>query len=211
MRQSLRQRPHRRAHRDAVRRLAIAQSRQIGRSRSGLPSTMVDRIVPETTDFDRSEVSSALGMTAVVTEPFQPNGSLKIAFRPDSQIRTYTVGCDAVRAHETAAAQRQSLGAGLDMSAISAGHETIGFHHDRPSLCSACPTGHQRHRGRRWRCLKAPSVTVHRCCSAFPMPPSSTTTWQIAMDGSQKLPQRLLTCRSRLQVGFRLTRMRSHV
>ena len=37
------------------------------------PSTMVDRIVPETTDLDRSEVSSALGMTdawPVVTEPF---------------------------------------------------------------------------------------------------------------------------------------------
>ncbi len=37
------------------------------------PSTMVDRIVPETTDLDRSEISSALGMTdawPVVTEPF---------------------------------------------------------------------------------------------------------------------------------------------
>src|SRR5690349_14987639 len=37
------------------------------------PSTMVDRIVPETTDLDRAEISSALGMTdawPVVTEPF---------------------------------------------------------------------------------------------------------------------------------------------
>ncbi len=37
------------------------------------PSTMVDRIVPETTDIDRSEISSVLGMTdawPVVTEPF---------------------------------------------------------------------------------------------------------------------------------------------
>ncbi|MET0877952.1 MAG: mannitol dehydrogenase family protein, partial [Tardiphaga sp.] len=37
------------------------------------PSTMVDRIVPETTDLDRSEISSELGMTdawPVVTEPF---------------------------------------------------------------------------------------------------------------------------------------------
>ena len=34
---------------------------------------MVDRIVPETTDLDRAEISSALGMTdawPVVTEPF---------------------------------------------------------------------------------------------------------------------------------------------
>jgi len=37
------------------------------------PSTMVDRIVPETTDLDRAEVSSVLGMIdarPVVTEPF---------------------------------------------------------------------------------------------------------------------------------------------
>ena len=52
------------------------------------PSTMVDRIVPETTDADRSGISSALGMTdawPVVTEPFT-QWIVEIAFRPDGRI-----------------------------------------------------------------------------------------------------------------------------
>ena len=84
------------------------------------PSTMVDRIVPETTDVDRAAVSSALGMIdawPVVTEPFTqwivedrfPAG------RPDFAAAGVQLvsDVDAVRAHEAAAAQRQPFGAGL--------------------------------------------------------------------------------------------------
>ena len=43
------------------------------RRQAAFPSTMVDRIVPETTDADRAAVSNALGMRdawPVMTEPF---------------------------------------------------------------------------------------------------------------------------------------------
>ena len=84
------------------------------------PSTMVDRIVPETTDADRAAVSSALGMIdawPVVTEPFTQwiVEDRFSAGRPDFAAAGVQTGLrrKAVRAHEAAAAQRQPFGAGL--------------------------------------------------------------------------------------------------
>ena len=59
-----------------VTQFAALRSRDLAngsKPKCAFPSTMVDRIVPETTDIDRAEISSALGMTdawPVVTEPF---------------------------------------------------------------------------------------------------------------------------------------------
>ena len=59
-----------------VTQFATLRSRELGKwieDEVAFPSTMVDRIVPETTDADRASVASALGMTdawPVVTEPF---------------------------------------------------------------------------------------------------------------------------------------------
>jgi fructuronate reductase len=59
-----------------VKRFATLRAQELGTwigDEVAFPSTMVDRIVPETTDADRAAVSSALGMVdawPVVTEPF---------------------------------------------------------------------------------------------------------------------------------------------
>ena len=118
---------------------AALTSPELGRWIEGevaCPSTMVDRIVPETTDADRAAVASALGMAdawPVIAEPFTqwviedrfPAG------RPDFAAvgRAIRLGRRAVRAHEAAAAQCQPFGAGL--SRLSRGLRDHRRHHGR--------------------------------------------------------------------------------
>ncbi len=179
------------------------------------PSTMVDRIVPATTDADRVSVAAALGMTdawPIMTEPFTqwvieddfglgrpdwdrtgaefvadvaPYELMKLRLLNGSHSTLaylgYLMGCETV-ADAMAVPALASLIDGLMRDEVrSTLPELKGF--DVPAYCASLV---QRFRNPALR---------HR-------------TWQIAMDGSQKLPQRLLgTIRDRLTQGQSIDRL----
>ena len=173
------------------------------------PSTMVDRIVPETTDLDRSEVSTALGMTdawPVVTEPFTqwivedrfPAG------RPDFAAAGVQMVSDVTPFEHMKLRLLNASHSALAYLGYLAGHETIAStmtDHRFAALArrvmqDAAPT------------LTMPEGTDLAAYSASLLQRFSNAalhhrTWQIAMDGSQKLPQRLLaTMQDRLRLGL---------
>jgi fructuronate reductase len=173
------------------------------------PSTMVDRIVPETTDLDRAEVASALGMIdarPVVTEPFTqwivedhfPAG------RPDLAAAGVEMVSDVTPFEHMKLRMLNASHSALAYLGYLAGHETIAAavadHRFaafvRQVMQDAAPT------------LAMPEGTDLAAYSASLLQRFSNAalhhrTWQIAMDGSQKLPQRLLaTMQDRLRLGL---------
>ena len=154
VRQSFRQRPHRGADRDAVRQPSIARSRQMDRSRSGLP---FDHGGPDRAgdhrhrpigDFVRARHDRRVAGGDRAIHAMDRGRSLSdgtAGFR--GRGRADGLGRDAVRAHETAAAQRQPFGAGL--SRLSRRPRDHRFHHDRHPLCGARATDDGRTRRRR--------------------------------------------------------------
>jgi fructuronate reductase len=173
------------------------------------PSTMVDRIVPETTDLDRSEISAALGMTdawPVVTEPFTqwivedrfPAG------RPDFAAAGVQMVSDVTPFEHMKLRLLNASHSALAYLGYLAGHETIASTMTdhrfaafaRQVMRDAAPT------------LTMPAGTDLAAYSASLLQRFSNAalhhrTWQIAMDGSQKLPQRLLaTMQDRLRLGL---------
>jgi fructuronate reductase len=173
------------------------------------PSTMVDRIVPETTEADRAAVSSALGMTdawPVVTEPFTqwivedrfPAG------RPDFSAAGVQLVSDVTPFEHMKLRLLNASHSALAYLGYLAGHETIAatmtdarfVAFARQVMQDAAPT------------LAMPEGTDLAGYSAsllqrFSNPALHHRTWQIAMDGSQKLPQRLLaTMQDRLRLGL---------
>jgi fructuronate reductase len=170
---------------------------------------MVDRIVPETTEADRTAVSSALGMIdawPVVTEPFTqwivedrfPTG------RPDFaaagvQMVSYVTPFEHMKLRLLNASH-----SALAYLGYLAGFETIAATMTDARFAAfalqvmqdAAPT------------LAMPEGTDLAAYSSslrqrFSNPALHHRTWQIAMDGSQKLPQRLLaTMQDRLRLGL---------
>ncbi|KRR22859.1 mannitol dehydrogenase [Bradyrhizobium lablabi] len=173
------------------------------------PSTMVDRIVPETTEADRAAVSSALGMTdawPVVTEPFTqwivedrfPTG------RPDFAAAGVQLVSDVTPFEHMKLRLLNASHSALAYLGYLAGFETIAATMTDERFAAfalrvmedAAPT------------LAMPEGTDLAAYSAsllkrFSNPALHHRTWQIAMDGSQKLPQRLLaTMQDRLRMGL---------
>jgi fructuronate reductase len=173
------------------------------------PSTMVDRIVPETTDADRAAVAAELGMTdawPVITEPFTqwivednfPNG------RPDFARAGVQLVADVTPFEHMKLRLLNASHSALAYLGYLAGHETIastmtddrfvGFARgvmEDAAVTLAMPEGTD---------LKAYSASL---LQRFANPALRHRTWQIAMDGSQKLPQRLLgTMQDRLRQGL---------
>jgi fructuronate reductase len=173
------------------------------------PSSMVDRIVPATTDEDRETVARALGLTdawPVMTEPFSqwviednfPAG------RPAWELEGAELVAD-VRPYELMKL-RLLNGSHSCIAYLGylAGHQTVSdamadtvFVSFTRSLMDeeVTPT------------LNVPpgaDLTRYKAAllERFANPALKHRTWQIAMDGSQKLPQRLLgTIRDRLATG----------
>jgi fructuronate reductase len=173
------------------------------------PSTMVDRIVPETTEADRASVASALGMIdawPVVTEPFTqwivedrfPAG------RPDFAAAGVQLVSDVTPFEHMKLRLLNAGHSALAYLGYLAGFETIAatmsderfVAYARQVMDDAAPT------------LEMPEGTDLAAYSAsllqrFSNPALHHRTWQIAMDGSQKLPQRLLaTMQDRLRLGL---------
>ncbi len=189
-----------------VQRLAALHDPELGRYVAGevaFPSTMVDRIVPATTAEDRTRVAGVLGLEdawPVVSEPFAqwvvedrfPQG------RPEWQA-TFV---DDVAPFET-----------MKLRLLNGAHSTLAY----LGFLAGCETVSEAMAvaplaalvARLMREEAAPSLAMPRgvdvgayiaaLLERFRNPALRHRTWQIAMDGSQKLPQRLLnTARWRL-------------
>jgi len=173
------------------------------------PCTMVDRITPATTDADRAYVNAQLSMTdawPIVTEGFvqwviEDNFSMG---RPD-----WTLG-GAVFSNEIEAWENMKLrclnGAHSTLAYLGqlTGRETVADAMQMPLITQLLDE--------LWSevltVLKAPAGVdpedyVEQLKQRFRNPALKHRTLQIAMDGSQKLPQRLLaTLRERLAKGL---------
>jgi fructuronate reductase len=173
------------------------------------PSTMVDRIVPETTDADRAAVAAALGIIdawPVVTEPFTqwivedrfPTGRPDFAAAGVQLVQDVTpfehMKLRLLNASHSALAYLGYLAGHETIAAAMADHRFAAF--ARQVMDDAAVT------------LTMPAATdLATYCAAllkrFSNPALHHRTQQIAMDGSQKLPQRLLgTMRDRLALNL---------
>ena len=199
-------------------RFAILRDPDLGRFVEGelrCPSTMVDRIVPATTDADRESIAATLGLQdawPVLTEPFS-QWVIEDDFaagRPawDSAGATF-VG--DVAPFELAKL-RLLNGSHSTLAYLGnlAGHETVSDTMAAPGFAALVRD--------LMRDEAAPTLPVVpgldlTCYAAslverFRNPALRHRTWQIAMDGSQKLPQRLLgTIRDRLAAGAGFERL----
>jgi fructuronate reductase len=192
-----------------VSRLGALQNAELGayiENEIAFPSTMVDRIVPATTDQDRTRIAAALGVKdnwPVMTEAFTqwvvedrfPSGRPDWAATFVSDVGPFeTMKLRLLNGSHSCIAYLGYL----------AGHETVAAAMQDADLArfvrrlldeEAAPT------------LKVPGGTDVEGYKAalinrFHNPALHHRTWQIAMDGSQKLPQRLLgTARDRLKSG----------
>lgn len=179
------------------------------------PSTMLDRIVPATTPADRASIAARLGMedaSPVVTEPYN-QWVIEDRFagvRPAWDDHGATLVRD-IAPYETM--KLRLLNASHSLMAYLgylAGHETIADTIADPSFrrlvdgfmdAEVTPT------------LRLPAsidVAAYKraLLERFANPALRHRTAQIAMDGSQKLPQRLLdTARERLRIGAPIPRL----
>jgi fructuronate reductase len=162
------------------------------------PCTMVDRIVPATTDADRAAISGRLGLRdawPVVTEPFSqwviedrfPQG------RPDWALAGAQFVEDVAPFELMKLRLLNGAHSSLAYLGLALGHETVTQAANDPRL--------SRFLERLWAEVRPtvpapPGVDLARYCddllARFRNPTIRHRLAQIAMDGSQKLPQRLL-------------------
>ena len=179
------------------------------------PSTMVDRIVPATSDQDRERIGQALGVEdawPVVTEPFT-QWVIEDRF-PQGRPAWEKAGAEFVADVEPYEHMKLRLLNGshstLAYLGYLAGYETVADTMADPAFVrlveglmdeEVTPTLHMP--------PGADLAAYKRALIArFRNPALKHRTWQIAMDGSQKLPQRLLgTVRDRLQGGASIARL----
>jgi fructuronate reductase len=183
---------------------------------ASFPSTMVDRIVPATTAEDIAEAARLTGLAdaaPVVHEPFR-QWVIEDRFIENARPRWERVGAELVG--DVAPYEHMKLrllnGAHSALAYLGylAGRETIADTVEDPVL-RAFVQG-------LWReeiipVVPAPPETdlsnyASTLLERFSNPAIRHRTWQIAMDGSQKLPQRLLaTARERLSRNLPLPRI----
>ena len=178
------------------------------------PSTMVDRIVPATTDADRETVAALIGADdawPVMAEPFT-QWVIEDEFtsgRPDFAAAGAQLTSD-VEPFER-----------MKLRMLNGSHSTIAYlgylaGHEHVSDAVADPAFRALIHGLMTEevipTLHMPDVDLaayrDQLLERFSNPALKHRTWQIAMDGSQKLPQRLLgTIRDRLAAGQPITRL----
>jgi fructuronate reductase len=170
------------------------------------PATMVDRIVPATTEADRARVAAATGLAdawPVVTEIYN-NWVVEDSFPQGRPAWSATFVGDI--APFELMKLRLLNGAHSSMSYLGylAGRETIAQCMADDDL--AFFVSHLMHQEVTPTLAVPPGADLGAYKEAllrrFRNPALKHRTWQIAMDGSQKLPQRLLgTIRDRLTAG----------
>ena len=179
------------------------------------PSTMVDRIVPATTDDVRDQTAKRLGVEdawPVVTEPFcqwviEDRFS---AGRPRLEERGATMVTDVVPFELAKLRLLNGTHSALAYLGYLAGFETLAETVAEPSFARFA-------RGLMDEEI-TPTLTAHgvgdlasykrMLFERFQNASLRHRTWQIAMDGTQKLPQRTLpVIRERLDVGASIRRL----
>ena len=173
------------------------------------PSTMVDRITPATTEDDLARLGEETGYydpAAVFHEPFS-QWVIEDDF-PQGRPAWDKVGAQmvaSVEAHETMKLRcLNGTHSTLAYLGYLAGHETIADVVSNPEFASFC--------NYLWSNEIVPTVPppegqdlaayTFALMERYRNPSIRHRTWQIAMDGSQKLPQRILgTIRDRMADG----------
>ncbi len=163
------------------------------------PSTMVDRIVPATTDGDRSAVAAAMGFEdawPIMTEPFR-----QWVIEDDFPLgRPAWEKAGALFVQDVSAFEFMKLrllnGSHSTLAYLGylAGAETVADAMCLPGM-EALVEGLMRHEvSPTLPELPGFDLPAYRAelLQRFRNPALRHRTWQIAMDGSQKLPQRLL-------------------
>jgi fructuronate reductase len=163
------------------------------------PATMVDRIVPATTDDDRVEIAAILGVrdeAAVVTEPFSQWVIENKFAGPRPAWERYGAQLTSdVHAYETAKLRMlNGAHSALAYLGLQRGHEYVHQAIGDPKLASLVD--------RLMRDEAATSLTptsgqdlnayANQLIERFKNPALNHRLIQIAMDGSQKIPQRWL-------------------
>jgi fructuronate reductase len=178
------------------------------------PSTMIDRIVPATTDADRRIVNDIIGLDdawPIMTEPFT-QWVIEDDF-PAGRPPFEAAGAQLVEDVEPFELMKLRMlnGSHSTMAYLGclAGHQYVSEAIADPAIRrlihglmtdEVIPT------------LPMPRETLEayrdQLLDRFANPALNHRTWQIAMDGTQKLPQRLLgTIRARIEAGQPYTRL----
>lgn len=170
------------------------------------PSTMVDRIVPATTDADRASVASALGMEdawPIVTEPFMQwviEDDFVIG-RPDWASQGVEFVKDVAPFELMKLRLLNGTHSTLSYLGYLMGRQTVSDAMSEPGIARLVEHMMFAEIGPTLPALAGYDVDAYRrsLIERYRNPALKHRTWQIAMDGSQKLPQRLLgTIRDRL-------------
>lgn len=173
------------------------------------PNSMVDRIVPRTTDADRADVAGALGVDdawPVITEPFF-DWAIEDRFaagRPD-----WAAGgarfVDSVAPWETLKLRMvNGSHSAIAYLGLMAGWQTVDTAMAEPALRGFVAALMRDEIEPTLAALPGLDLPAYRqqLLQRFANPALAHQTRQIAMDGSQKLPQRLIgTLRERLRGG----------
>ncbi|WDR06736.1 mannitol dehydrogenase family protein [Devosia rhodophyticola] len=178
------------------------------------PGTMVDRIVPATTDADRSAIAELIGAEdawPIMTEPFT-QWVIEDNF-PGGRPPFEAVGAQLVKSVEPFELMKLRMlnGAHSTLSYLGylAGYEHVSDAMEDDNFVRLI---HQMQTDEIMPTLDMPGTDLptyrDQLLARFANPALKHRTWQIAMDGSQKLPQRLLgTIRDRLAAGKSIDRL----
>ncbi len=178
------------------------------------PSTMIDRIVPATTDADRNIVNEIIGLDdawPIMTEPFTQ-------WVIEDDFPAGRPPFDAAGAQLVEDVEPFEL---MKLRMLNGSHSTMAYlgylgGHQYVSEAIADPAIRKLIHGLMTDevipTLPMPreSLEAYRdqLLARFANPALNHRTWQIAMDGTQKLPQRLLgTIRARIEAGQPYTRL----
>lgn len=177
-------------------------------SEVAFPGTMVDRIVPSTTDADRAVVAELVGAEdawPIMTEPFTqwviedhfPNG------RPPFELAGAQLVADVEPFERMKLRMLNGSHSTIAYLGYLAGHQYVSEAIAAPAFAKLI---HDLMTQEVMPTLDMPGVDLaayrDQLLARFANPALQHRTWQIAMDGSQKLPQRLLgTIRDRLAAG----------
>jgi fructuronate reductase len=179
------------------------------------PCSMVDRIVPKTTDDDRAAISAALGCTdawPVLGEPFF-DWAIEDEFaasRPDWTLGGARFVPDAEPFERLKLRMVNGTHSSLAYLGAMAGWQTVDKAIAQPALRDHIEALMRDEIEPTLPALPGLDLAAYRrnLLARYANPALAHRTQQIAMDGSQKLPQRLLgTLRDRLAQGLPVTRM----
>jgi len=179
------------------------------------PCSMVDRIVPATTEADRTFVAGMLGLNdawPVMTEPFLqwviedrfPEG------RPDWGAAGAIFVTDVEPFEHMKLRLLNGSHSTLAYLGYLAGHQTVADAMAAPGFSELLDQMMAQEVSPTLPPFEGFDLAAYRAAllARFRNPALHHRTWQIAMDGSQKLPQRLLgTIRDRLKAGAGFERL----